>query len=256
MTFRLRFVRVLPAALCVILAGCIIAPIPSPTRRVGTAGKLKELNLKSFAPGKTTRDEVTTQLREVDTGVKLPNGMWARWEKSKWTWVIAVGGMGGAAGGADRSWSAENLIAEFDDTGALKSWKIVRDTAVAGELSHFVTAGKRWDSDQPTEMYVVHRHWGIEPACTLTLQKDYLELVETGKGAKHSFKTSPAEIVAITTANLEHETSTVNVGLIRVVLRFRNATPAGDTLKVSVSPEHMVDILAYVRERAPQAVIK
>jgi hypothetical protein len=247
------------------LTSCIVAPIPSPTRRVGPAGKVGELDLKSFTPGKTSRDEVVKQLSNVDTGVKLKNGYWARWEKSKWTWVMAVGGPGAAAGGGSRFWSADNFVAEFDDAGVMKSWRIVRDAELGRELSRFIGAETKWESDERVEMDVLHRHLGRGPGCTLVLQSDYLELIETAKldkhdassrTAKHAFKTSPAEIVEVTTGNSEHETNDVDVGVIRLNLRFKTTKPVGDQLKLVVSPENLVEVLSYVHERASQAVIK
>jgi hypothetical protein len=250
---------------CVLLAGCIIAPIPSPTRRVGPSGKIGELNLKSFTPGKTTRDEVAKQLAPVDTGVMFRNAYWARWEKSKWTWVAAVGGYGGAAGGASRFWSAENLIAEFDDKGVLTNWKVVRDTEMGPELARLIDADHRWNDEQRKEIDVVHCHFGANPGATLALQREYVELVEYGKRTindasggtmKHTFKTDPSEIIEVTTGNTEHETKDVDVAVIRVNLRFKTAKPVGQTLKILTNPEHLVEILSYVHQRAPNAVTK
>lgn len=265
MKTRLSFVCLLTAALCTLLWGCIIAPIPSPTRRVGPAGKIGELNLKSFTPGKTTRDEVAKQMAPVDTGVMFRNAYWARWEKSKWTWVMAVGGPGAAAGGGSRFWSADNFVADFDDAGVLKGWHVVRDVELARELSRLVGVDKKWEPDERVEIEVVHRHHSVSPGCTLVLQYNGMEFIETaklnkhdasGRNAKHAFKTTPAEIVEVTTGNAEHETDSVDVGAIRVNLRFKTAQPVGDQLKLVVNPEHLVEILSYVHERAPQAVIK
>lgn len=257
MKLRVYFAAVVALLLSLMLAACIVAPIPSPTRRVGAAGKVKQLDLKAFAPGKTTRDDVSKQLTEVDTGIKLPNAVWARWEKSKWTWVMAVGGPGAATGGGSRFWSADNLFAEFDDAGLLKNWRVVRDDDLGKQLSRFIVAGKRWETDERVELNADHDHRGANGSGSLALHRDYLEFTESGKHAAHSFKVAPTEIAALTTHNLEHMTDEVNVQSIGATLHFRHPIATGNnTLKLMTTTANLVDIVAYLRERAPQAEIR
>jgi hypothetical protein len=256
MKYQLSWIVLFAIGICVLLEGCIIAPIPSPTRRVGPQGKIKELNLNAFAPGKTTYDEMSKELSAVDTGIKLPNAYWARWERSKWTWVMAVGGPGAAAGGGSRFWSADNFIAEFDDKGVMKEWRVVRDEALAAQLCRFVQAGKRWDGDERIEFDIVHDHRAGEGGGVLALHRDYVEFAERGKqAAKHSFKIEPKDIAGLATRNLEHQTDSVNIAIVGATLRFRTTTATGEQLKMLISPEHLVDLIAYLRERAPEAAI-
>jgi hypothetical protein len=252
---RLRVSFAVPAllALCAVLTGCIVAPFPAPTKRVGPSGTIKGFQPDSFVVGKTTRDEMAAKLEMADTKISLPHLFWARWSKSTWGLMAGVGGPGAAVGGAGRMWGAENLIAEFDDNNVLKEWKFVHDRRLAPELNRFIPARSE---TKPTQFAVTHYHKMGFAGAQLVLGDSSIELVEQGKNEKHSVKLAPSEILAVTSggsADLDHA---AHLEIVSVAFQLRTPAAVGNELKVATSIEHLVDILAYMRERAPQAVIK
>jgi hypothetical protein len=99
-----------------LFAGC---RVPMKTRTVGSSGKVGALDLKFIQADKTTRDEVTTKLAWMDTGLKRQRLFWGRW----------YGSSSGAASvdvfeipfpTASRVWNDHNLFIEFNEKGTVE----------------------------------------------------------------------------------------------------------------------------------------
>jgi hypothetical protein len=228
---------------CLFFNGCLVIPMRYPTK-----GPIK-LDYKGFLPGKTTREEVANAVKEGDTSVALRYGIWARWDKSNWGYLW---GSYGGASGSTRMWDAENFLAEFDENGILKNWRIVSDGDIAGELAPLIYRDGSKSAREFMILSAFHSHWNGRAPGMLELNKSYIDFKEQ-KTTGHSFRIEPSAIRKFSTQESlqKHESSRT----IKAHLQIRTNTKSSDRLEMELVPGTLTDLLAYLHEYAPGVVI-
>jgi hypothetical protein len=151
------------------VSGCVV-PVRLPARTKGISGNPKQLDFTFLKAGSTKRDEISTNLAVIDTGVKQDNIFWGRWESS--TWGSAEMGIGMGAG---RIWWMHNLLIQLDHNGLVKSWVVVDDKHLDHELDLF----DRGTDDSPlnlsSPLRVKATHFLDKVPTDLLLTSDSLE---------------------------------------------------------------------------------
>lgn len=239
---------------CLFFSGCLVIPMRYPTR-----GPIK-LDYKGFLPGKTTREEITNALKEGDTVIALRYGIWARWEKSNWGYLWAAGaapasgsGAGAGTGGSTRMWAAENFLAEFDEKGILKNWRIVSDSNIAGELAPLIYRDGSKSAREFMILSAFHSHWNGRAPGMLELNNSYIEFKEQ-KTSGHSFRIEPSAIQTFFTQKGSYKRD--NSRGIKAYMQFRRNKKSSDKLEMELVPGALTDLLVYLHEYAPGVVIR
>ena len=230
-------------AFCLFFCGCLAIPMRYPTK-----GPIR-LDYKSFLPGRTTREELANAVKEGDTGVALRDAIWARWEKSNWGFLW---GSYGGSSGSTRMASSENFIAEFDENGILKNWRIVGDDTIAGQLAPLICPDGSKCAREFMMLSAFHSHWIGRASGALELNKGYIEFKEE-KAAGHSFRTKPSAIQAFITQKISHQN--LSSRAIKAYLQIRINAKSSDKLEMELAPGALADLLSYLHEYAPGAVI-
>ena len=117
--------------------GCLVLPIKTGTHIQNPSGEKDKLPKFAIVPGQTTREEVEQQYWAFRTDSGVPNLFWARFRKSTWAMVWAVGGYGGATGGGGRMWGSFNLLVRFDENGKVVASDLVQDKDLLARLQTF-----------------------------------------------------------------------------------------------------------------------
>lgn len=236
---------------CLLFSGCLAIPMRFPTK-----GPIK-IDYKSFLPSKTTREEIANAVREGDTGVALQHAIWARWDKSNWGYLWGAGGLSGGSvvgggAGSTRVWRAENFLAEFDENGILKNWRIVSDNSIAGELAPLVYRDGTQGARQFMTLSAFHSHWNGRAPGMLELSKGYIEFKEQ-KTSGHSFRLEPSAIQTFFTKQGSQKQDSGRS--IKACLQIKTDTKGSHKLEMELVPGALTDLLAHLQEYAPGAVI-
>ncbi len=116
--------------IAVILVGCT-PPYPTQKRTAGAAGLIASPPEPStITVGKSTRDDILTAFKAVNTGVSSPWFFWGRWETSS----FAFSGLTDSGVEEIPFWSAMNLFVEFDEKGTVKKRETLSDKRIISEV--------------------------------------------------------------------------------------------------------------------------
>jgi len=78
----------LSAASLVVCSSCVFlgpgVPVRVSTETKDISGAQRDLDFSFLKAGSTTKDEVLTNLKPIDTGIQEPHPFWGRWESSAW----------------------------------------------------------------------------------------------------------------------------------------------------------------------------
>jgi hypothetical protein len=251
---RIRLIRaVWIALLCAWCSGCIVVPVRVPTKTISASGETgKKLDVEFIKVGTTTREEVGHKLGWVDTGVKDDKLFLGRWADSSWGVAWAAGGGYSGAGGWNRSWTAHNLVLDFDEKGVVQQMSVVLDKDIINTLSERISKdpSRSLDLSVPIEAPVEYIRPGKQFLGTLILSKDdftFLEDRGTGSKVAHDFKTSPENISHLSMGSWVASDSSHPENVV-VTIHFRQKTPAGSKLAVRVDMPTTMILLKYIRQ--------
>lgn len=234
------------------LCAACLTPIPM-SRRVQTPGGAAEpVELGFLQAGKTGQDEVRSRLKPIDSGYPHEAFFWGRWiaSSSGVAWFVggASPGVGPAgAAGANRHWSAKNLLVEFDAEGKVRSHRVVDDGDITRELRAAIRSyPPRAPADGPEKLAIEHLHrsgQALAPA-ELVLGEVLLEMNEPG--SKHAVSVARAELLDVRPADTYIRGRQPEPGFLLQTLHFRSKTPAGKKVTIRLQPAALVRLLAYV----------
>ena len=109
------------AVLLLLLAGCLLIPIPEHGDEHSLREPIKESSLQFMNVGSTTREEVLLNLGDPDL---FSVGFVYRW-MTEYSFILILIGTGVGGGRAD-VYSVYELVIEFDDNGIVKHYETNR----------------------------------------------------------------------------------------------------------------------------------
>lgn len=246
----------LSGALALLCAACV-TPIPMTQKTQTPSGVSAQLEFAFLEAGKTTHDEVRQRLAAIDAGCPQKRFFWGRWVSSSSgvAWFVggASPGVGPAgAAGANRHWSAKNLLAEFDAQGVLRSYRIVGDSDLPRELraAAATKAERATDTETLSLSHYHHRGQTYSPA-ELLLTADFLEMREALQ-PDHELRVPRAELADVRPADPHIRGQQPDAAFLLATLHFRSKTPAGRKVTVRIEPQALLRLLAYL-DAVPKA---
>jgi hypothetical protein len=239
--------------------GCLVLPIKTGTHIQNPTGGKDKLPKFAIVPGQTTREEVEQQYQafRMDSGV--PNLFWARFRKSTWAMVWAVGGYGGATGGGGRMWGTFNLMVRFDENGKVVASDLVQDKELLAHLQTLCTEKNfpTLDLSQPARVGGEQAYLPGAPV-ELQLLPDSVVIKKSLPDRKvHKrwvpqppvITTIPSSDVTGISARYAEEVRTVPLNI-----KFSKKTTVGKSISFNVLP---ADVLTLVRwQQQVQATVK
>ncbi len=257
---RLRFLSILLApevAVSILvfplITGCVVAPIPVPTHSRlpnGAQASKKELDLTFIQQGKTSREEVLSNLSIIDTGYGDTRPFWGRWTSSSWALGYMAGGPYVAKGGASRLWRQNNLVIVFDEHGTVESSKLfdqAKEAKFVDELREILQSA----SFQPDALpEVLPAQTFIDKPLRVTLFEDRIS-VEQAIGNPKA-KTIPLQSLASFSVPLVLQSpQDKDPGFICATLHGAAGTHP-DKLNFCMDGPQLAKVLEYLVQRAPK----
>lgn len=202
--------------------------------------------------GQTSRAEVMGKLKLIDTGFQSDHFFLGRWNSSKWGgWVVAVG-LGNSTGGAARFWHDVNLLVEFDEKGAVKSYVTFPDQQLVEMLAGVAESNKTTGPVEIDIQWMKTGYVGMPLTSKLVLSADVMEFVEIGRAKKLvHFKVPADQFVNIGTAagngNVSDPVYTTQVLHFSSDLK-QVGGPHGKKLYLRVTVPQVVILLSYLSQ--------
>jgi hypothetical protein len=253
---RNKIISALLMLLSLTLSGCMgVTRLPARVRT--PQGLQKPLDISFLQTGQTTRAEVIEKLKLIDTGFQSDRFFLGRWNSSKWGgWVFGIG-LGTSAGGAVRFWHDVNLLVEFDEKGAVKSYLTFPDQQLIEKLTA-VAGGRGKPSAESGEIelqWMKGGYVGAPRTAKLVLSPNSMEFVETGgAGRLYHFKVPATQFVNIGTAtgagNVSDPVYTTQVLHFSSDLKQAGG-PRGKKLYLRVTVPELVMLLSYLSQHTP-----
>ena len=241
----------IPLLLC---SGCMwlgpAVPVRVPTHTRDISGTNHEIDLSFLKTGSTTREEVASKLKLIDTGTKEPHLFWGRWESSGWAWAPMVAPYLGS-----RDWTPQNVLIAFDNTGTVKIWKVVRDKELLKELDFLQnTRSSPFDLSSSLHLNAKLPYGCRDLAAELVLLPDTLEYQ-----ASRSFQTARRNLsgVTLTAEVLPPTDPTVrpqaqpDPSHLWVKIHFARRTILGKSLTIGIDPEGLLVLHDYINAPKP-----
>jgi hypothetical protein len=128
-----RQCAILLAFLCISISGCIPVKVAMQVKPVTGANLESEPDTSVIRVGVTTHAEVSQKFSAFDTGWIGDRLFLGRWLRS------TVGVI--PSPHTDRSWSAHNLVVEFDEKSVVTKFQVLSDKQFIDALPGFIAAG-------------------------------------------------------------------------------------------------------------------
>jgi hypothetical protein len=227
-------------------------PYSTQKRMAGPAGLVRNLpEPNTVKAGKSQREDVLGEFREVDTGVSSPWFFWARWKQSSAAFSAVTDS------GLEKIpfWSATNLLVDFDDAGTVKTSVILSDGRIIPELQRIVAAhpetlAQRTDkAAMPVDFYTAA---GRRCLGKLALSSGNFEFVASSESSCPSGFDVPAREVTVSSfAALRRESDPGPIGSISVKLSFSNPTNFGNEIVAKLTVRDLVSVLGFIEVSRP-----
>ena len=246
---------------CLLLAGCLVAPVPMTKHIRGAAGapENKNVDLAFLKVGQTTRAQVNTNLSWTDTHMKAENLFVGRWVSSGsgWLWMAGAPYTGNGDAGSLRNWSVHNLVIEFDDQGIVQKVSEVPEAGLVPQLRDWLARTNQppLDLSSPIEIEIERHHAaGADYIGELVLTQANFALSQ-GENDKHNFQIAADKISSLTPAGsyskAEHLSDPSSVGQ---TIRFSQTTAAGNKITFHLAPADLLVLVKYLRQVQPNAL--
>ena len=226
---------------CVLLTGCIVAPIPM-TKRVEAPGEARGRtapDLSLLHPGQSTRKEVSEKFSVIDSGYAEEDLFFGRWASSGsgWVWMIAGDNVG--EGDYWRNWRVHNLFVRFDKNGTVKDFNDVDDKQVLKTLAGvWATLPQTSNVAEPTEMQVQFRCGLVN----LALEPDSI-VIDHADPPKIHLHIAPTQIASLRLLSPHHP----DPARLQMRMDFQSRTALGRNIQFTISPADAVRLTQYLQ---------
>jgi len=241
----------LSAASLVVCSSCVFlgpgVPVRVSTETKDISGVQRDLDFSFLKAGSTTKDEVLTNLKPIDTGIEEPHLFWGRWESSAWFSAPLLAPYVGS-----REWGPVNILITFDSNNLVQTWKVLKDKALLQELGRLELAPLvPMDLSSPLVVGVKLRYWESDAAARLILSEHSFEY----QGAHHGFTTARSNLHGITLVaevlpsgdplDKAHQPQP-DPSHLWIKLHFLKGTPKGKSLTFGADPQELLSLRRYV----------
>ena len=235
----------------VALVGCT-PPYPTDKRTAGPSGLVASPpEPGKIIVGQTTREEVLTAFKAVDSGASSPWFFWGRWESSS----FAFSGLTDSGVEQVPFWSASNLLVEFDDKGIVKKRETLSDKRIIAQLQSVLAEHPQslppinTALDLTALFYPTTRH---SCAVAVKVSSAAVEFSRRKPGICFGKPPSPFSlppqklIVTSFTPPLGGGFGPGPVATIRVTLQFSQITPVGTDVSAGLKTNDLVSLLGFL----------
>jgi len=235
----------LVAASLAFLNGCLIVPVPAPTRTSAPPELKNKIDIKFIQPGTTGRKDVEEKLGWSDVGINTRKVFWGRWSTSSSALIWGFGGYGGGTGGADRNWSIKNIVVDFDENGVVQSWKFVAESDIVQVMRRLAepAAGR---FDPPLEIEVGHVRRAVEHPAMVVLSRSSFKFIDSGEKPEkaRNFQIAPQEIKSISIPKIAKADARFP-STIRFTLHLTRKTRAGQDITLAGDAKTLMKVIEY-----------
>lgn len=253
-TFRPAYVwlwrGILVILIAVIHVGCT-PPYPTQKRTAGPAGLIASPPEPStITVGKSTRDDVLSAFKGINTGVSSPWFFWGRWETSS----FAFSGLTDSGVEEIPFWSATNLFVEFDEKGTVKKRGTLSDKSIIPELQRVL-------AEHPQSLPPITKSFDIAAdsypssrrscAVGVKVSSSVVEFSRRQPGIclgkpPSAFSLPPQKLTVAPFTPPFGEFGPGPVAWIRVTLQFSQGTPVGTDLPASLKANDLVSLMGFL----------
>jgi hypothetical protein len=244
------------AAACATSA-CVVLPMRVTTRVRNLSGADQPLPKQAVVAGTTTRQDVDERYRgfAVDHGV--PGLVWARYRKSSWTIVGAVINPLVLGAGGDRLWGTHDLLITFDDRDTVKRTVTVKDDALHPALARAASdAGlPELDLSDPLRLDDLDPCQCGDPPIDLELAASRIVVARHVAPKSPSDPPDPPIFTIVPVEQIDQVQAggdTQDLGAVRIELRFKGKTEAGERLRLWVPPDAAITIVRWWERVKPE----
>jgi len=234
---------------CVLLTGCIVAPIPM-TKRIEAPGEAPGRtapDLSRLHTGQTTRQDVFEKLSLVDTGYSTEDLFFGRWVTSGSGWVWMIAGNNAGEGGYWRNWRVHNLLVTFNKNGSVKDVQEVDDGHLLKTLAGLPAAEPQTANLAVCNEMQVHFRRGL---INLELEPDSI-IVDHTDPPKIHLRIAPTQIASLRVLRPHHP----DPASLQMRMDFQSRTAIGRKIQFTIAPSDAVHLTRYLQRVNSSATI-
>jgi hypothetical protein len=252
-------------ALCLLLTGCLMAPIPVKMRVEGAMNAPE----KGYKPdtafihvGQTSKAEVSQTLAWANVQLKSERLFMARWISSSSSTIWMVGGNGGGMAGGERNWNIHTLVVEFDEKDVVRRVATIGEEDLASQLVVWaMEAGEpQPDLSKHIELSIEHHHrpgkgnnGTAYRSAKLILSPETFEMLEPDE-PKHSFTLPRTKLGAMEGAGIFGKDPHPFPSLVDETIHFNQRTAVGSKMTFRLQAADLL-VLAQFLDKIPSQAL-